>query len=363
MINKNELNSTNIIPVEENISISNSNVSLPARGTAPSLLQEGQDTTLLRTPQAPNPKGEGIDADAGKVNITNTVDMIQYLKQVCRIQQPGSLSKSYFYNFNSSNRYKIYKLFSMIFNIINYFFGTFYCIISKPVLLFTQNKLTIYINYYIPKTSYRLIRRHNWKYNKLPANSAKDLTIELEKLIKILSKLLKLNVELQLNRLKYPYHDSSILAKLISFNSNYRKFTPLIKLIFKKASIITNALKTYKNKSINTCTPKECWSTPTDQLKENNIVGEVHSDFYSVVSGPKNLKIHKSIPAVLTGLKIKISGRLITQRVVPKKTISKLEKGGFKKTKTNLVDYATYTNKNKRGSYTVKVWSTSRITL
>jgi hypothetical protein len=143
MIDKNELNSTNLIPVEENISISNSNISQP------SLLKEGQDTTL------PPQRGEE------KINTPNTVDMIQYLKQVCRIQQPGSLSKSYFYNFNSSNRYKIYKLFSMIFNIINYFFGTFYCIISKPVLLFTQNKLTIYINYYIPKTSYRLIRRHN----------------------------------------------------------------------------------------------------------------------------------------------------------------------------------------------------------
>lgn len=154
--------------------------------------------------------------------------------------------------------------------------------------------------------------------------------MELVKLIDMLSKLLKLKVELQLNRLKYPYHDSSILAKLISFNSNQKRFTPLIKLIFKKASIITNSILGTKNK----------------------VEG---SDFYNVVSGPKKLKIHNSIPTILTGLKIKISGRLITQRVIPKKTISKLEKGGFKKTKINIVDYATYTNKNKRGSYTVKV--------
>ena len=87
-------------------------------------------------------------------------------------------------------------------------------------------------------------------------------------------------------------------------------------------------------------------------MSDNKVEG---SDFYNVVSGPKKLKIHNSIPTILTGLKIKISGRLITQRVIPKKTISKLEKGGFKKTKINIVDYATYTNKNKRGSYTVKV--------
>ena len=30
------------------------------------------------------------------------------------------------------------------------------------------------------------------------------------------------------------------------------------------------------------------------------------SEYYSVVSGPKNLIIHKSIPTILTGLKIKI---------------------------------------------------------
>jgi hypothetical protein len=103
-------------------------------------------------------------AEGGADNNINTNDtsypMIQLLKKVCTIQQPGSLTKTYFYNFNNAKRYKIYKLLSIIFQILNYFFGTFYCIISKPVFLFTQKTLTIYINYYIPKTSYKLSRRH-----------------------------------------------------------------------------------------------------------------------------------------------------------------------------------------------------------
>jgi Mitochondrial ribosomal protein (VAR1) len=259
--------------------------------------------------------------------------MIKTLKKVCTIQQPGSLTKTYFYNFNNAKRYKIYKLLSIIFQILNYFFSTFYCIISKPVFLFTQKTLTIYINYYIPRASYKLSRRHLWKYQKLPVRSATKLTLELKKLIKLLSKLLNLKVELQLNKLNYPYHDSTILSKLIAFNTNKRRFTSIMKLIIKKSSIITNTLKTYKD----------------------------NEDFLSVVSGPKTLKIHKSIPTILTGLKVKISGRLITQRVIPKRTISKTEIGGFKKTKKSIVDYAIYTNKNKRGSYSVKVWSTSRI--
>lgn len=151
--------------------------------------------------------------------------------------------------------------------------------------------------------------------------------MELQKLISLLSKLLNLKVELELNNIKYPYHDSTILSKLIAFNTNKKRFNSIMNLIFKKASIITKTLRTYKE----------------------------NEEFYNVVSGPNDLKIHKSIPAVLTGLKVKISGRLITQRVIPKRTISKAEKGGFKKTKKSLVDYAIYTNKNKRGSYSIKV--------
>jgi hypothetical protein len=143
----------------------------------------------------------------------------------------------------------------------------------------------------------------------------------------LLSNLLNLKVELQLNKLSYPYHDSAILAKLIALSSNKRRFTSIMKLILDKASLVTNTFKCYKD----------------------------NEDYYNVVSGPNSLKLHKSIPAVLTGLKVKISGRLLTQRVTPKMTISKTEEGGFKKTKKSIVDYAVYTNKNKRGSYSVKV--------
>lgn len=275
-----------------------------------------------------------INTDNNNLSVNETsYSMIKLLKKVCTIQQPDSLTNNYLYNFNNAKRYKIYKLLSSVFQILNHFFITFYCIIGKPIFLFTQNTLTIHINYYIPKTSYKLSRRHYWKYQKLPVDSAENLTLELKKLIRLLSKMLNLKVELQLNKLNYPYHDSSILAKLIALNTNKRRFTSIMKLIIDKASLITSTLRTYKD----------------------------NEDFYNVVSGPNSLNIHKSIPAVLTGLKVKISGRLLTQRVTPKMTISKTEEGGFKKTKKSIVDYSVYTNKNKRGSYSVKVWSTSRI--
>lgn len=86
------------------------------------------------------------------------------------------------------------------------------------------------------------------------------------------------------------------------------------------------------------------------------ILPEIISEHYNKLSIDGNIVyIHKTVPTVLTGLKVRISGRLSTERVIPKKTIQSKEIGGFKRNKSNLVDYAVYTNKNKRGSYSVKV--------
>jgi hypothetical protein len=127
--------------------------------------------------------------------------------------------------------------------------------------------------------------------------------------------------------LKYPYHDSTILSKFIALNTNKKRFNTIMSILYKKAFIITKNLRT-----------------------ENN-----NKDFYGVVIKGKYINIHKTIPTVLTGLKVQISGRLITERVLPRKTINQREMGGFKKTNSNIIDYAIYTNKNKRGSYSVKV--------
>jgi ribosomal protein S3 len=58
---------------------------------------------------------------------------------------------------------------------------------------------------------------------------------ELTQLIKVLSKLLNLKIELQLNQLKYPYMDSQILAKYIALNTNNNRFRRLFYKITRKA--------------------------------------------------------------------------------------------------------------------------------
>lgn len=264
---------------------------------------------------------------------STAISMGRLIKKICNIQQPNSLTQNYFYFYNNSKKYQYLKLINNTNRILNYFFGTFYALISRPVYLFTQNKLIIFINYYRPKTSKRLARRFVWKYNKKPSNSARILKQELKTLIHNLSKFFNLKVKLQLNRLKYPYQDSQILSKLLALGSNLNRFRSLMGLIIKKSLIITKDLKEDKN----------------------------NDNFYSVIIKRKKVKIHKTVPTVLTGLKVRISGRLLTERVTPKKTIKQKEIGGFIRDKNSLVDYAIFNSKNKRGSYSVKVWTTSKI--
>jgi hypothetical protein len=286
-----------------------------------------------------------------------SLSMVKLLRKVCLISPSslgpavqGSINSSNLYNYNKTNQYKNIQLLNYITNILNHFFGTFFAIINKPVFSFTQNKLTISIDYFMPKASSKLVTRHVWKYGRKPARKASSLNTELNQLVKVISRLLNLKIELKLNQLKYPYMDSYILAKFIALNTNKTRF----RTIFWR--VIDNSL-TAK------ISPKSLWY----QMWKNNdsTVGSEqansNSSFLTLKSDQKSVEIHKSNPAILTGIKVQISGRLLTERVKPKLTINQKEMGGFKKTHNNIVDYAVYTNKNKRGAYTVKVWTTSTI--
>lgn len=275
-----------------------------------------------------------------------SIKMVQFLHNLgaigSSVEQPGSLNQSYIYQYNKSNKYRFYKQLNRLELILNYFFNTFYGLISKPVFLFTQNKLVLYVNYYIPNfnlyRSKKLVSRNIWKYNKTPARSAIQLKLELSDLIKVISKIFNgIKVEIQLNQLKYPYHDSTILSKLIALNTNKKRFRRIFNTIIDKASVITK------------------------DIILNHKAHKAHKDSFIAESDRKKIEIHNTIPAVLTGIKVQISGRLITQRQVPKRTVQKREIGGFYKTKDSIVDYAIYTNKNKKGAYSVKVWTTSKI--
>jgi hypothetical protein len=73
-------------------------------------------------------------------------------------------------------------------------------------------------------------------------------------------------------------------------------------------------------------------------------------------SGTKTNKLN-IIPAFLSGINIKVGGRLLNNRIVPRKTVKTIRRGAVAKGKINYLDVARYTNKNKRGAYSITVSS------
>lgn len=169
-------------------------------------------------------------------------------------------------------------------------------LISKPIIIITPNKIVIQLFYYLNKFhNNKLLNIHNDKLQSLCLN---------------LSKIYKKPVELELDRLHYPYYDSNILSNMIGLISNIVKLRFIIKKLFTIAKI-----------------------KKTNKFNNN----------YSI------------IPSYLSGLKIRVAGRLLTQRVIPRLTVKTIQRGTLARGKANFVDSARFSNKNKRGSFSITV--------
>jgi len=276
----------------------------------------------------------------------------QYLKEMSKFNKNKKGIFIYYnnligFNFNSNTN----KLIKNIYKLLQASFKSMYCLISKPVFIITPDKIIIQLFYYllIPNIL-KLKKLHklntNVKYNKLiKFNNRKkfklikkqyskfrkikfNLRIKLRKLSNItltkiffnkfkilcdiLSNLFKKPVELNLIRLHYPYNDSNILVTLLGIMINKIKLRMIIRRLFEKA-VIKNLNKVNLNRKVNI------------------------------------------IPAFLSGINIKVAGRLMTQKVIPRITVKNTRRGASARGKVNYLDVARYTNKNKRGAFSITI--------
>nr|YP_004376400.1 ribosomal protein S3 [Moniliophthora roreri]ADO51583.1 ribosomal protein S3 [Moniliophthora roreri] len=284
----------------------------------------------------------------------------QYLKSMSSYNMITNGTIMYFsniigYNFYNNNlrpeAQNIYKLLYSSFRSMN-------CLISKPIFVIKSNKIIIQLFYYLlgPKQfkgkKYNFIKwssslnnalknyvwfNKKWDYhftlkkrvrkrlrkiyiiNKI--GLSKSYPLKLKKLSEVLNNFFKKPVELELIRLHYPYNDSNILARLLAFMINKIKFRRITRKLIKNSVVKT--IKKYDNKKIKA----------------------------SSASGSNIL------PAFLTGLTIKVAGRLLTYKAVPRRTVKMIDKGCSSIGKINYTDLSRYTNKNKRGAFTILVKS------
>ena len=251
----------------------------------------------------------------------------------------SSIANNQSVGYNFINKHKTYQNYKLgIFKLLKYFFARYYGLISKPFWTITPDKIIIHLCLYQPqnllknknknkfkkKNKYRRFRFRN--RFRLSQATIKKLYIPRSKfrsLILILSEILQTNVELDIVELRYPYHDSHILAQFLGLNTKKYNFYKLIKKLFQRAKI----------------------------FKRNIISNSVMS----------KKRLNKVVPVKLTGIKIKIAGRLTTQRVVPKSTVKSAYKGCLEKSKQSFVDTSSFTAKNKLGAYTITVWLSHKI--
>ena len=293
-----------------------------------------------------------------------------------------------------TNRLIIYS-----YKLLFYFFKSMYCLISKPVFIFSPDKVVIQLLYFlnIPKFKVfkwysifknKLIRKkrealikqnkiikqkslvkdtfklpeellaeeHNenlssihtinsqrpkYKFPKVKRKVARTLIRLNKKRTRVQNILFKLNkynlfkvfsskfkliceifnkkfkkpVELQLIRTHQPFQDSNILVNLLSLNIRNKKFKTNVKIakLFQKR--VVKNVSDYQNKSVN------------------------------------------FIPTYLSGINIRIGGRLLREPMIPRKSKKKFERGARSIGKVNYLDSASITNKNRKGSYTLKISS------
>ena len=228
------------------------------------------------------------------------ININKYIKSISKYNTETVKYQNIVYQFNKNNKgiqNSSVGINKNVFTLLESTFLSMSCLISKPFIVITPNKIVIQLFYYLNKFDYinNFLLNNNDKLQSLCLN---------------LSKIYKKPVELELDRLHYPYYDSNILSNMIGLISNIVKLRFIIKNLFKIAKI----------------------------KKSNNFINK-----YSI------------IPSYLSGFKIRVAGRLLTQRVVPKLTVKTIQRGTLARGKAQFVDTARFTNKNKRGSFSITV--------
>jgi hypothetical protein len=230
--------------------------------------------------------------------VKKEININKYIKSISKYNSETVKYQNIVYQFNQNNKgiqNSSVGINKNVFTLLESTFLSMSSLISKPIIVITPNKVVIQLFYYL---------------NKVYSNKLLNNNDKLQSLCLNLSKIYKKQVELELDRLHYPYYDSNILSNMIGLISNIVKLRFIIKKLFTIAKI----------------------------KKSNKIINK-----YSI------------IPSYLSGFKIRVAGRLLTQRVVPRLTVKTIQRGTLARGKAHFVDSATFSNKNKRGSFSITV--------
>lgn len=141
-----------------------------------------------------------------------------------------------------------------------------------------------------------------------------------------------------------PNNNSNISSTLNKNIINFYKYLNILDntgleyskdLIIKKKKMVSQL--TYQN------------SNKLKLLIPSSILYDNMDNYKEIITNPVS-------PAKTTGIRIRLAGRLKTERFKPRKTVQTVQIGSLSQ---NFVNSASFTSKNKKGAFNIKVWMSS----
>ena len=229
----------------------------------------------------------------------------QYIRFISPFNFKLASISNHIYTFTNKSYKQINKNLHNLYLICKSAFLNMSSIISKPIISINSNVIKITLFYY-----WKPLRN---KYFKSSLHS-KFLILhsyKLEQLVKLLSQLFNKSIELEIIRIYSPQNESNILANLIGILSNFIKFRNIHMKLFK-------------------------------------------------VSKTKNFKklvrfSNNKIPSFLSGIYLKLAGRVLTQKIQRRVKSKVIQKGSLARANIDLINTNTFVNKNKRGIFSITI--------
>ena len=266
---------------------------------------------------------------------SNIKNIRHYLNLLTKFEFKLANSNLSLYKFDKTNQY----IFAMqkATDLLNISFNSKGCFISKPSfnLIHTNKKIEEEINnnanlkapkviinlFYYVKTTEQITE------TLILENKAKVLTDQYESkfanLTDYLTKLFNAEVELNLVRLYQPYQDPTILVQFLNSESYNNKFIKLVSNLFKNVNVY--------NKN-----------------EQSNIVADSNLSL-------NNSKNSFSFPSNISGVNIKLAGRALNERVIPRLTVKRAQRGSFNRLNAKLIEKSMFTDKTRKGSFSFTV--------
>jgi hypothetical protein len=229
-----------------------------------------------------------------------------------------------------------------IIKLISAFFKSIYCLISRPKFINTPDKIIIEILYYITIPDHNIFKWYNFIFINKNINFKKNKKVAKLATIKTI-----LYKNYLIKKTLFKLNNTNIV------NLYFNKFAILFKLLNNKIAINKpiefNLIRIHKS---------DYDSNILAQLfililKKKNIRIAINKIFNKNNITQKKENIN--IAAYISGLYIKIGGRLMREPIIPRLTTKKFEIGAIATGKVNFVDSARITKKNKKGAFTIKI--------